>query len=103
MKKYTADGYVMGNLWGGGKGSYPARHIEADTKTELLDKANEMLNDGSLDSGMGYESLTGALLTICEIEIAVIGDKEFSHVDNHIEFIGKVNEVEQEFLLKSLV
>ena len=56
-------GFVIGNLWGGGLASYPAETVSAPSMSEARNKAQEMLESGALDSGMGFEELTGAKLT----------------------------------------
>lgn len=63
-------GVVLGNLWGGGRGYYPAAIIagEFERGEEITMEAAKMLDTGALDSGMGYESLMGAVLAIEEIE-----------------------------------
>jgi hypothetical protein len=101
-KTYKSEGLVFGNYWGGGKGAYPARNIEASTKKELLIKANQMLEDGSLDSGMGYESLIGALLLITETTITNIKGKEFHHEEYDEKFIGKLTKKNKQFLIQCM-
>ena len=96
--KFKATGLVLGNYWGGGSGSYPTIPLEADTKEGLLEIANGKLNDGSIDSGMGYESLIGAILSISEITTKIIDNKSFVNTETEIEFIGTLSEEEEEFL-----
>jgi hypothetical protein len=96
--KFKSSGYVYGFLWGGGKGAYPARELQADTKKDLLKQANEGLN-GSLDSGMGYESLIGALLEITTITTVEIEGKPFTNEERDIEFIGKLSDKDKDFLM----
>lgn len=99
--KYKSRGLVYGNYWGGGKGAYKARYLEADTKEELIEEANKGL-DGSLDSGMGYESLIGAMLEICKITTIEIDGREFINEEYEIESVGNLTEDEEEFLLSNL-
>lgn len=63
-KKYISNGLVLGLLWGGGEASYQARVLESDTLTDIIEQANEALLNGDLDSGMGFESLIGAIFDI---------------------------------------
>jgi len=99
MKVFNATGLVYGNLWGGGRGSYPVRKLEwFSSKEKLLEEAEKGL-DGSLDSGMGYESLIGAILLIEEIETIKVDEKEYSRTEYSEEFIGKLSEKEKEFLI----
>ena len=96
--KYKSSGIVFGNYWGGGKGAYSATNFEADSKEKLIKKCNEALEDGSLDSGMGYESLIGALINV-EIETTIKAKgKEFTNKEYESEFIGNLTEEEEYFL-----
>ena len=90
--EYNAEGLVLGYLWGGGKGAYPTKSLTGYESIEaLLQKANEMLGDGSLDRGMGFDSLIGAVLYV---EKAIgKGPYEYEHI-----FIGDLKEDEKEFL-----
>ena len=97
-EKFESRGLVLGNLWDGGSGAYPATKLKANTREELIKQANEMLADGSLDSGMGFESLKGALLEIKTIETVEVNGKSFTHEEVEEEFIGDLSEVQQDFL-----
>ena len=61
---YHAEGFLLGNLWGGGKGAYPTIKLTSDSIYGIRELAENALSDGSLDSGMGYQSLIGAILKI---------------------------------------
>jgi hypothetical protein len=88
---YSAKGYVYGKLWGGGAGSYKSKSLEGfDSKESLMIKAKEMLDDGSLDGGMGYEYLIGAILYI------ETTDEEIEDID--VEFIGDLTKEQRTFL-----
>lgn len=95
MKKYKSRGVVLGNLWQGGRGFYPAEGLEAKTKAELLKKAKEMLKSGALDSGMGFDGLNSAYLMIEEIETIKKNGKEYKNNNFFDEFIGKPSEEEK--------
>ena len=100
--KFTAKGYVLGNYWGGGQGAYPTIRFTANTKEELLEQANQALHNGSLDSGMGYESLIGAVLEIKQtIKVEIDGHDFFNH-EIEEEFIGKLNDEQVDFLSECL-
>lgn len=99
---YKSEGLVFGNCWGGSRGAYKARIIEAHTKEELLEKANQQLEDGSLDSGMGYESLIGAMLIITEIKSTDIDGECFSHENYETVFIGDLTEADEDFLIECI-
>jgi hypothetical protein len=98
IEKWKSEGLVFGNYWGGGKGAYPARKLSADTKEELIEQASHGL-DGTLDAGMGYESLIGALLEETKITTVIIDDKPFINEESNIEFIGELTEKDKNFLI----
>lgn len=102
MKVYTSTGLVFGNCQGGGYAAYRARPLRANTKEELLAQATKGIEDGSLDSGMGYESLMGAVLNVVETETIVKDGKEYKHEEDEIEFVGLLNEEEQRVLTQAL-
>lgn len=95
---YTSTGVVLGNLWGGGKGGYSAKHLENTSKEALIKEAEKMLADGSLDGGMGFESLTAALLDIDTITTVDIDGKTFTHREGEIHIIGDPSAEDQAFL-----
>jgi hypothetical protein len=97
--KFTSTGLVFGNYWGGGKGAYGARPLSADTKEELLKCAKDGL-DGSLDAGMGYESLIGALLCVKKTTTKMIDNKPFINTEEDLEFVGDLTEEEEDFLIE---
>jgi len=96
---YKSSGLVYGNYWGGGQGAYSAKKFESNiSKAHLINKNEMALNDRSLDSGMGYESLIAAVLNIETISIIEIDGKEFRNSEKEMVFIGDLNEVQQDFL-----
>ena len=101
-KHYTSTGLVHGNYWGGGEGAYSATKLSADTKEELIELAKKVIEDGSLDSGMGYESLIGALLDITEYETVELNGKEFVHKTHILEFVGELTPEQQNFLMECI-
>jgi hypothetical protein len=101
MKKtleFKASGYVLGNYWGGGSGCYNTITIKADTLEELVSKCNKALEDGSLDNGMGFESLIGAIMNVTTITTIDFEDKEYTNQENQLHFFGKLTEEQEEFL-----
>jgi hypothetical protein len=98
-KKYFASGFVYGKNWGGGFSAYPCIKLQANTEEDLLIQAKKELKSGGLDSGMGYESLKGALLNIEEVETITVKNKNYNRSEYFIAFIGDLTEQEQDFLL----
>jgi len=95
---YKCKGYVLGNYWGGGQGSYPIVNLQTNTQKQLVELAEQKLKDGSLDSGMGYESLIGAKLDIEEYETIILNNKTYNRSEYHTELIGELTEEQAEFL-----
>lgn len=103
MKKeinYAASGHVLGNYWGGGKGAYQTIRLYDNTLDGLLEKCKTALNDGSLDSGMGFFSLIGAVIEVTIITTIIFEDKEFTNEEIETHIIGNLTEDEEEFLLE---
>ena len=100
---YDSTGLVFGNLWGGWKGSYPARKLHAETLEDLIKQANKGL-DGSLDSGMGFESLIGAMLFVTKKTVIMVNEKPFSNQE-YLEpvFVGDLTDEQKEFLIEHAI
>ena len=95
---FTATGVVLGNYWGGGKGAYAARTLSANSEEELIKLAEQGIKDGSLDSGMGYQSLVGAALTITKTTRVEIDGKPFFNREHNDVLIGELDESDADFL-----
>ena len=102
MIKYRATGMVWGNLWGGGQGGYPAETLESDTREELIGLIDAGLLDGTLDSGMGYESLVGAVMVIDEIDTRQIDGKIFVAIESDTYVRGDLSDQVQECIFENL-
>lgn len=96
--KYIAKGLVLGNYWGGGSGTYSTIKFHADTMEDLESKIEKAFDDGSIDSGMGYESLIGAVLNVEEIDTKIIDDKEYKHSEYDTLYVGIFTDDELEFI-----
>jgi len=97
-QRFEVTGIVLGFLWMGNEGAYPARKINTNTRQEALEKATDMLHNGSLDSGMGFESLIGARLEVKRIETLTIKGKEYETDNSETIFAGDLTPEQQEFL-----
>jgi hypothetical protein len=91
MKKYSSTGIVWGNCWGGGQSGYTTRKIYGNSLKDLRKKAETMLSDGSLDSGMGYESLIGAILCVKIEDVKTIKGKEYINTTYRELCVGKLS------------
>ena len=95
---FVAKGLVLGNLWGGGKGAYPTITISGESEEIVVAKAKIELKTGGLDSGMGFESLSGALLNIERIFMLDIDGLPFTSRKFTNKAIGDLDEMDVEFL-----
>ena len=101
-KRYKAKGWVLGNLWGGGEGAYPTEVVEANTREELIAEASKMLNDGTLDSGMGFDGLVGAVMEVEEIETITVKGKNYTNSEYDTEIIGTLTDDQEQLCLECM-
>jgi len=95
---YRAKGYVYGLFWGDGEGSYPSTMVYSDTIEELRSRIREGIMNGSLDSGMGFQRLIGAIMEITILKDIIIDDKVYTNKTYETEFFGDLSEKQMEFL-----
>jgi len=98
MKTYRSSGLVYGNYWGGGEGAYPAENGYSTNLKELKEDIKNGIKDGSLDSGMGYESLKGAVMKIETIRSEVIKGREYTNNSFKRVYFGNLTHQEKCFL-----
>ena len=98
-KKYKASGMVFGNLWGGGKGSYPSKEMKANTKKQLFHNIENALGNGDLDGGMGFQYLIGAVMRVETTEYTIKDNKKYHRNDYEIESFGNLTDGDHDFLL----
>jgi hypothetical protein len=96
--RFRATGFVLGAYWGGGAGAYPTISFEADSKEALLEQANVALANGSIDSGMGFESLVGAVLTVTKETVIEFEGDEYVNEKLSLDYIGDMTEEQISFL-----
>lgn len=87
---YRAKGYVEGFGWGGGKVSCSANNVSADTKEDLYRKIREGIENGSLDSGFGFETLTGAVMEITTVRMVEIDGRTYHNEEIEMVAFGKI-------------
>ena len=97
---YKVSWLIYGNYWGGVKGVYPARSYEGEDLEAIRKLIRSDLKDGSLDGGMGYESLIGAYMTIEMTSTLIYQGREYSNSDWESEFYGELSEEEEDFLME---
>ena len=100
MITYKATGIVLGNCWGGGQCGYKAESLTATNRASLVQQIENGIKDGSLDSGMGYESLIGAIMEIDTIDSREIDGKTFIAHNYEEEIFGDVTVEQQEMLFE---
>lgn len=92
--RFTAKGIVWGNCWGGGKCGFASKVVSGQSYDEIKKTANNMLKDGSLDNGMGFESLYAATLSVKVENTKIIDDKEYINTSYDTLFIGTPSDKE---------
>jgi len=97
-KEYKANGLVYGKYWGGGEGSYQAESYQSKTKKGLDKLINKGVNDGSIDSGMGYQEILGAFMIVEKIITIKKDGEEYKRSEHNGEFYGNLAEKQQDFL-----
>ena len=95
---YKASGIVYGNLWGGGRGAYPAEVLNHSDINGMREQILNGIREGWLDSGMGFDGLIGSLMNICTIETVEIDGKEFVNKEYNIEYFGSLDEKTKDYL-----
>lgn len=89
---FEAEGTVLGNLWGGGQGYYPARKYSNASLSKMKTEIKKDFNSGALDSGMGFESPVGAIMTITKHTIKYIDGEEYLNVKPMRMKLGKISQ-----------
>lgn len=80
---WDAEGVVYGEYWGGGRGFYTARSVQANNFEELSKIILKYLDDGGLDSGMGYQELIVAPMQVTK-NISITVDSNRYKIDKGI-------------------
>ena len=88
--EWRAKGAVWGACWGGGECGYASEEVVANSYDELVKKIRDGIENGSLDSGMGFESLLGAAMLITETKQIKIDDEVYCCENAQIETFGEV-------------
>lgn len=96
--RFVANGTVYGTFWDDGEGYYPSRKLEGSSLEEIKKLAEDGL-DGTLDSGMGFKDLLGALLNVTRIECVEIDGKDFYHKEYETLIIGDLTDDQYDFLM----
>lgn len=95
---FTAKGLVYGNYWGGGEGAYPTIKFRAETLPKLEKAVQEAFEDGGIDSGMGYQSLIGAVLEVTEERTIEYKGLEYVSLEYTEMTIGDLTEEQVNFI-----
>ncbi|KKN69810.1 hypothetical protein LCGC14_0437560 [marine sediment metagenome] len=102
MITHKATGIVLGNCWGDGVNGYAAETLTDNSITGLHKQILNGIKDGSLDSGMGYESLIGAVMTIETIDSRKIDGKTFIAKEYELKTYGSMTEDQEEMLIEAV-
>lgn len=100
---YSAKGLVYGLDWFQNSCAYTSIEIKANTKEELDRIIDNKLEDGSLDSGMGFYDLKGALMNIKIISEIEVENKIYTNIESELEFYGELSDKEMDFLKENII
>lgn len=88
-------GAVVGNLWGGGRGYYPSRKYVNTDLEALKQEINKDFKSGAIDSGMGYEKVTGAIVYITKKTTKTMNGKPFVNEEVKTYKLGDIDEEDE--------
>ena len=100
---FEAAGLCLGNLWGGGKAIYRTEQYSSDKIETLIDEITKDIESGAIDSGMGFESIKGALMQITTIRTIFVDGRKFTSEEVDYSFFGNLDEEEMSFLEDSFL
>jgi len=92
QEQVIAKGIIYGLLFDGTSGSYPSINFYGETLEKVELKANKALEDGSIDSGMGFESIKMALLYVTTTTSIKVEGYTFTHEEETTLMIGNITE-----------
>lgn len=90
MVTYKAKGVVIGYTWGGGLAGYASENIVTSTLKNTKSEIKRRIEDGTLDSGFGFETVIGAIMKITRIKTIQMNDGLYTNTRDSIHFFGKV-------------
>jgi len=101
MIEYTASGHVIGVGWGDHNliAYRAARSYTAETLEELLKMIQGAVNDRSIDSGFGFQSVYAAYVDICKKELREIDGRGWTcqePIGDKIIFAGWLHDRQKE-------
>lgn len=99
-EEFISRGVVLGTLWDFQTGAYPARKLTGKSEKEIIEQAEKMLDNNSLDDGMGFQSLKAATLEIEKITFVEIDGKLFENHESNVVTLGELTEQEDNFLFE---
>lgn len=95
---YEAKGVCLGKLWGGGEGAYTTEKYTNSSLSKLKTEIEKGIGNSTIDSGMGFESMIGALMIVTTIRTKTINGKNYTNKENENMFFGDLTEEQQDFL-----
>ena len=102
MKTYKTSGLVYGLTWGFCNVAYPAEEGYYYNYKKLKEDIEKGIKDGSLDSGMGYQSLKGALIIVETIKTLPFKGAIYSNSTFKRVYFGELSHKEKCFLSRCL-
>lgn len=98
---FKATGIVLGNLWMGGTGSYPAKPLEGYSRENIIDQVKTLLDRTSPATLTGTGDFDGEIGVILNIETTThieYNGKDFYAKESEILTIGDLTDEQDEYL-----
>lgn len=100
QEEFKARGHVYGEYWGGGKGVYAAKILTGTSMEEIIKAAKEGVDKNSLDDGMGFKEILGALLEVTKTKSIEIDGEVYYNTSTELIVVGDLTKERIEFLHK---
>ena len=89
--RYRAKGLVCGIDWNNDETIYPTIEYSSRSRLEdLEDQINKGIEDGSIDGGMGYQKIIGALMTVTTIRTIILDGKYYTNSEDQVRAYGNL-------------
>ena len=86
--RFQAKGLACGTTWDGDEIIYPTIDYRSRSLEDLEDQINKGIEDGSIDSGMGFQKIIGALMTVTTISTVILDGKYYTNSEDQVRAYG---------------
>jgi len=86
---YSAKGFVFGMAWEMQYCTYNSKEYAANTIEQLHDRIKEDVISGSIDSGMGFYKVLGAVMDVTTTRTIIVNERTYTNESIITEYHGK--------------